>query len=470
MAPTLPPQSELASLFQRLFQPEPVLKLAQKVDFVVRQRKLQPFLFALALTVATLSKQRKTYKQIVADMHSVGGQLITPQSFQERLSLPGAAFLLELLRQPLRLLADNSAPTFPDVPDWLKPFSGVWATDSTVFGLPSALAALFPHQGGAPGSAGMKLHLSLDVLGAQLRGFRFDAGRAPEGLATEVTHHPPGLLHLLDKGFGKCRTLLYQIDRAKQSFITPLWVPMPLYDERGHKLDVEELCRACEATGKLDVWVYLGNPLDPGDLAVKVRLVGVRVPEAVAEQRRRRAKKEAKARGHAVKARTLRLKAWTLLVTNVPKNKLTQQQVLLGYRLRWQVELMFRRWKHLYGMRAPGYKKPESLYCHLIATLVAAALISLIQRVMFRQWDPTQEAEPSPYQITALFVGQGELWLLALGGTEEHPLRRQLLERLLQAVLILGRMEKRQRVSTRRSLLMGGNRATRPSRRRSSLT
>jgi Transposase DDE domain len=470
MAPTLPPQAELASLFQRLFQPQPLLKMAHRVGFVVRQRKLQPVLFALALTVATLSKERKTYKQIVADMHSVGGQLIAPQSLQQRLSLEGAAFLLEVLRQPLRLLADSQAPTLPQGPDWLMQFSEVWATDSTVFGLPSALAALFPNQGGAPGSAGMKLHLSLDVLGAQLRGFRFEAGRAPEGLAAQVAHHPPSLLHLLDKGFGKSRPLLYQIDGAQQFFITPLWVPMPLYDERGNKLDAEQLCRACEATGKLDVWVYLGNPRDPQDQAVRVRLVGARVPEVVAAQRRRRAHKEAQAKGHAVKARTLRLMAWTLLVTNVPKNQLTPEQVLLGYRLRWQVELMFLRWKHLYGMRAPGYKKPESLYCHLIATLVAAAMVSLIQRVMFRQWDPTHKAEPSPYQITALFVGQGDLWLLALGGTEDLPFRRQLLERLLLALVLLGRMEKRQRVSSRRSLLIGGHRIARSSRRNSSLT
>src|SRR5438105_1307683 len=86
MTHTLPPQTELANLFQRLFEPQSLLQQAQQVGFVQRQRKLQPFLFALALTVATLSKERKTYKQIIADMHGVGGQLIKPQSLQERLS------------------------------------------------------------------------------------------------------------------------------------------------------------------------------------------------------------------------------------------------------------------------------------------------------------------------------------------------------------------------------------------------
>jgi hypothetical protein len=459
MTPTVPPCTELANLFHSLFQPQPLLKQAQQVGFVQRLRKLQPFLFALSLTMATLSKERKTYKQIIAEMHSVGGQLLRPQSLQERMTLPAAQFLLSLLRQPLQKLAQQCASGPQDLPDWVIQFPEVWATDTTVFALPSVLADLFAPSGAEPGSAQMKLHLSLNVIDGKLRGFRFTPGRDPDMLPGPVDQHPPGLLHLLDKGFGKSRVLLAQLSRAQQYFITPLWLPMPLSDEQGHKLDVENLCRACDATGKLDTFVYLEDPeAQEPDRRVKVRLVGMRVPEAVAQQRRRRAKKEAKDKGRNVQARTLRLMAWVLLLTNVPKTKLTLSQVLLGYRLRWQVELMFRRWKHLYGMRAPGYKKVAPLYCHLLATLIAAALMSLIQGVMFSQWDPHKDAEPSPYQLTALFVGQGGLWLLALGGQVDPEFRRQLIERLLEGMLLLGRMDKRKRVSSRRSLMRSSRR------------
>lgn len=454
MPSTLPPQTELATLFQRLFEPQALLQRARKVEFVQRLRKLHPALFALALTVATLSKERKTYKQIVADMQSVGGQFIQPQSLQERLSLSGAQFLQELVQVPLRHLERRCGPA-KEVPDWLAHFSGVWATDVTVMALPATLAPLFPNCGGAPDSAGMKLHLSLDVIEAKLRGFRLTAGNVPEQMTQQVSSHPCGLLHLVDKGYGKNRMLLGQIAQAQQYFITPLWLNHVLYDEHGHRLDVETLCHDNDAAGNLDVFVYLGNPRgkDP-QKALKVRLVGIRVPDDVAAQRRRRVRQEARDKGRTVKSRTLRLMAWVLLVTNVPKNKLTRNQVLLAYRLRWQVELMFRRWKHLYGLRAPGYKTEAPLYCHLMAALLAAALMSLIQAVMFRTWDPQQDAEPSPYQVTALFVGQGDLWLLALAGQADPEFRRQLLERLLQGLLLLGRMDKRRkRVSSRRRIL-----------------
>ena len=459
MTPTVSSHSELSILFQRLFAPELVAQLAREAGFVLRQRKLNPLLFALALTVASLSKQRKSYKQVVADMHSVGGESIQPQSLQERMSLPAAEFLQALLRKPLEQLAQRCAPAGAAVPDWVRHFGGVWATDSTVMRLPKELAPWFPPGGGQPGSAALKLHLSLDVLQGKLQGFRFTPGSTSDRLPTEALSHPAGLLHLLDRGFGKSRALLGQISQAQDFFITPLWLPTPLYDEQGHKLDVEQFTEVCQASGRLDTFVYLGNPRGPEAAgALRVRLLGVRLPAELANSRRRRVRQQAKRRGTQVQQRTLRLLDWIFLVTNVPKSKMTLDQVLLSYRLRWQVELMFKRWKHIYGMRAPGYKKVESLYCHLIAALLAASLMSLIQGVMFQTWDPQRDAEPSPWALVALFVGQSTLWLLALGGPGDPVFRRQMLERLLDGVFQLGRMNKRQRLSTRRSLLIQNSR------------
>jgi hypothetical protein len=49
-----------------------------------------------------------------------------------------------------------------------------------------------------------------------------------------------------------------------------------------------------------------------------MRLLLLRVPKAVADQRRERRIAEAKRRGHTVSALTLALADWTLLITDVP--------------------------------------------------------------------------------------------------------------------------------------------------------
>jgi hypothetical protein len=71
----------------------------------------------------------------------------------------------------------------------------------------------------------------------------------------------------------------------------------------------------------------------------------VRVPQEVADQRRRRLRAEAQRRKQAVSKRALALAAWTILVTNVPGEQLTVKEALVLARARWQIELVFKRWK-----------------------------------------------------------------------------------------------------------------------------
>ena len=38
---------------------------------------------------------------------------------------------------------------------------------------------------------------------------------------------------------------------------------------------------------------------------------------------------------------------WTIFVTNVPGDRLSPEEIAVLYRARWQIELMFKRWKSL---------------------------------------------------------------------------------------------------------------------------
>ncbi len=66
-----------------------------------------------------------------------------------------------------------------------------------------------------------------------------------------------------------------------------------------------------------------------------------------AQQRRRRLHKQAKRTGQTLSQRHLALADWTLLVTNVPVALLTLEEACLLLRARWQVEVLFKRWKSL---------------------------------------------------------------------------------------------------------------------------
>ena len=71
---------------------------------------------------------------------------------------------------------------------------------------------------------------------------------------------------------------------------------------------------------------------------VAARLIAVRMPEAIVNERRRQARAVAKKRGYTPSQAHLTLMAWNLFITNVPATVWPPPTVGLVYALRWQVE------------------------------------------------------------------------------------------------------------------------------------
>jgi hypothetical protein len=90
-----------------------------------------------------------------------------------------------------------------------------------------------------------------------------------------------------------------------------------------------------------------GHQCDVNDIhpeAVQV-LVKARMPEAIVNERRRRARAAAKKQGYTPSQAHLMLLAWNLFIPNVPATVGLPKTVGIAYALRWQVELGFRAWK-----------------------------------------------------------------------------------------------------------------------------
>ena len=76
------------------------------------------------------------------------------------------------------------------------------------------------------------------------------------------------------------------------------------------------------------------------------RLIAWRLPEEQAHRRRQKLCQESLHKyGKMPTAHRLAWCDWTILVTNVPQAKLTPAEAAVLYRARWQVELLFKRWK-----------------------------------------------------------------------------------------------------------------------------
>lgn len=94
-----------------------------------------------------------------------------------------------------------------------------------------------------------------------------------------------------------------------------------------------------QPAGPIDRWIEVGTA------RVRCRLVALRAPAEVAARRRQTAYDKAAKKGRQPTARHLDTCGWTVFLTSCPEDLLTWKEVVVLYRVRWQIELLFKLWK-----------------------------------------------------------------------------------------------------------------------------
>jgi hypothetical protein len=97
-----------------------------------------------------------------------------------------------------------------------------------------------------------------------------------------------------------------------------------------------------QQSGKIvDVMVQIGK-----EQCLPCRLIAWRLPEEQANRRRHKLRQETLRKyNREPSVERLAWCDWTILVTSVPEDLLTAPEAIVLYRARWQIELLFKRWK-----------------------------------------------------------------------------------------------------------------------------
>jgi len=248
----------------------------------------------------------------------------------------------------------------------LSRFTAVALQDSSTIVLPDILASLWQGCGGSPAErtrAALKLQVRLELRTGRLE-VQLQDGRASDRAATLPESLPAGALRIADLGYWDLESLR-ALDQQGVFWLSRLQTQSAVYEPTGQRCDLLELLTA-QPTAASDLAVTLG-----ATMRLPARLLAIRVPQEVADTRRRRLREAARQKGRQVSARCLALAAWTLLVTNVPPNQLTLREALVLARVRWQVELLFKLWKSHGHIDESRSTKPWRILCEVYAKLVA---------------------------------------------------------------------------------------------------
>ncbi len=361
---------QVASALQAILGPV-AERAGRATGFVQRASKLTGARFVQTLVFGWLAQPEARLAQL-AQTAATLGVAITPQALDERFGVASAECLREVLEEAVQVVL-AAAPVAVAV---LRRFTQVAVQDCTTIALPTALAAVWPGCGGSTptsGSAALKLGVRLDLVSGQLCGPYVEAGRANDRATTVAALPlPPGALRLADLGFFRLDELAEQ--EAQGVYWLSRWQPgTALYTPDGTRHELLPLLAAAD-TPSVDRPVQLGVRQ-----RLSARLLAARVPQEVADQRRRRLRATARAKGGTASAAQLALCAWTVFVSNVPLALLTLGEAVVLARARWQIELLFKLWKgHLRvdeWRSANPWRILTEIYAKLLAAIVQHWLV-----------------------------------------------------------------------------------------------
>jgi hypothetical protein len=317
---------------------------ARSVGFLKRaSKKITPQNFLLTCCLFAL-QARGSFSTFATFWFDLVGQTLSKQAVAKRFSAAAVQFMETVLQQVILSLVGR-----PRVNASSLRFHRILIHDSTCLKLHQKLAGLFPGSVNQAGQSGiLKIQGCIDLL----KGCFISFGITPYTRNDQTA--AGDILSLLKKGDLLIRDLGYhvtevfkQIDQLSAFFLSRMRLDCHIYSPTtGQRINLLQMLKGLTQWDGAVLFSQEKLPL---------RLVAVRLPQAVGNERRRKQKAD---KGHRYTQRedVLRLLDWNILITNIPKHQCDLTTLFKLYALRWRIEIIFKTWKSHFNLNSLDQK------------------------------------------------------------------------------------------------------------------
>jgi hypothetical protein len=264
----------------------------------------------------------------------------------------------------------------------------IWAPPTKV--LPWRVRIVDASTVSAPGAenADWRLHVGYDAARGVVDRVELTDGHGGEHLKRVAPG--PGEVLVGDRGYAHAGRIIETLEAGAHLVIRVGHSAVPLVDDEGRSLAPAEWAgRKRSQAGRPprveSVGVYLR---DDKERRFPLRLVVARKSQVAVDRERARIKRVASKKGKTPTDLTMFAAKYTFILTSLPDAEVDAASVADLYRVRWQIELAFKRWKSLLGLDALRARDPELARAYLYAKLVAVALMDNLARASraFSPW------------------------------------------------------------------------------------
>jgi hypothetical protein len=234
---------------------------------------------------------------------------------------------------------------------------------------------------GPGGKALFRLHAAFDLAARRFDQLERTGGNEAESLARFAAG--PGEVLVADRFYAKARGVHHVVAQGGHVVVRRGLTACRLVTADGQKLDAKAVLALARANPTLDLAVLVPPPEGSAAAPIPARLIIRRKPAAPAERARARAIRKAARQGYTAQPRQIEAAAHFMVMTTLPQEAMSADAVCAVYRLRWQIELAFKRLKSLIGLEETDAREPRLARAAVCAKLILAVLTeSLLGRVL----------------------------------------------------------------------------------------
>jgi Transposase DDE domain len=181
-----------------------------------------------------------------------------------------------------------------------------------------------------------------------------------------------GELRMADAAFLQVDQIGEVMEQGADVLVRGSWRHARWLSASGASIDLLAELKKIESAGRLDRTLWLGrSKVAP----LEMRVVALRKPPAAIAESRRKAKLAARKQGRQASEKTLYASEWVILVTSLTQQACSTHEVFQLYRMRWRIELAFKRLKSLIGLRSPPTKDPALARSWILSHLLMILLV-----------------------------------------------------------------------------------------------
>lgn len=292
-------------------------------------------------------------RQTVALVAEAGGPSVSPNSFHKKMRR-AASYLGALVAAMTTSWNERCKPELWGGYDLI-------ACDGTSFG------------GRCATGTDARIHAALRL--TNLSVYEAHATGVDVGESLRRFHWLPGQLVLADRGYSNAQGIVHVVQHGADVLVRLNRGALPLLRRNGASFDIEAFLRAIreeqidEKDVRIRVWI------DGHEHVVDGRIVATRLPADKAEEARARVRADL---GNSATDEIVEMAAYVALFTTTPKSRMSAERCIEAYRLRWQIELLFKRWKSLCHFDRLPNERQDTILSWLYAKLLLGLIVDRI--------------------------------------------------------------------------------------------